>query len=83
MGDLGSTPGLGRFLGDGNGYQLQDSGLENSMDSMGSQRVRYNRATFTSHMVQWVKNLPANAGDTRDASSTPGSGRSPGAGTSN
>ena len=27
-----------------------------------------------------VKNLPANAGDTRDASSIPGSGRSPGGG---
>ena len=25
-----------------------------------------------------VKNLPANAGDVRDAGSTPGSGRSPG-----
>ena len=28
--------------------QLQYSGLENSMDSMGSQRVRHDRATFTS-----------------------------------
>jgi len=27
-----------------------------------------------------VKNLPANAGDTRDTSSIPGSGRSPGEG---
>ena len=32
MGDLGSIPGLGRFLGEGKGYQLQYSGLENSMD---------------------------------------------------
>ena len=31
-GDLGLTPGLGRFPGEGNGYQLQYSGLENSMD---------------------------------------------------
>ena len=30
-----------------------------------------------------VKNLPANAGDIRDASSVPGSGRSPGEGTGN
>ena len=30
-----------------------------------------------------VKNLLANAGDTRDASSIPGSGRSPGEGKSN
>ena len=30
-GDLGSIPGLGRFLGEGKGYPLQYSGLENSM----------------------------------------------------
>ena len=30
-----------------------------------------------------VKNLPANAGDIRDAGSTPGLGRAPGAGTGN
>ena len=31
-GDLGSIPGLGRSSGEGNGYPLQYSGLENSMD---------------------------------------------------
>ena len=31
-GDLGSIPGLGRSSGDGNGYPLQYSGLENFMD---------------------------------------------------
>ena len=31
-GDLGSIPGLGRCPGEGKGYPLQDSGLENSMD---------------------------------------------------
>ena len=31
-GDLGLVPGLGRSPGEGNGYQLQYSGLENSMD---------------------------------------------------
>ena len=31
-GDLGSIPGLGRCPGEGKGYQLQCSGLENSMD---------------------------------------------------
>ena len=43
--DLGLIPGLGRSLGEGNGYPLQYSGLENSMteepgglQSMGSQR---------------------------------------------
>ena len=31
-GDLGSSPGLGRSPGEGKGYPLQDSGLENSVD---------------------------------------------------
>ena len=31
-GDPGSIPGLGRFPGEGNGYPLQYSGLEDSMD---------------------------------------------------
>ena len=32
VGDLGMIPGLGRSSGEGNGYPLQYSGLENSMD---------------------------------------------------
>ena len=45
VGDLGSIPGLGRSPGKGKGYPLQYSGLEMSMDcigsmgSMGSQRI--------------------------------------------
>ena len=31
-GDMGSIPGLGRSPGEGKGYPLQSSGLENSMD---------------------------------------------------
>ena len=31
-GDLGSIPGLGRSPGEGNGYLLQYSSAENSMD---------------------------------------------------
>ena len=31
-GDLGLIPGLGTSLGEGKGYPLQYSGLENSMD---------------------------------------------------
>ena len=43
-GDMGLIPGLGRCPGEGTGYPLQYSGLENPMDrgfcqSMGSQRV--------------------------------------------
>ena len=50
-GDPGLILGLGRFPGEGNGYPLQFSCLENSMDkgasglqSMGSQRVRHDWA---------------------------------------
>ena len=40
VGELGSIPGLGRSPGEGKGYPVQYSGLENSMDeSTGSQRV--------------------------------------------
>ena len=35
---------------------------------------------MVSQVAQVVKNLPANAGDRRDAGSIPGSGRSPGEG---
>ena len=34
VGDLGLIPGLGRSPGEGKGYPLQYSGLENSMDSL-------------------------------------------------
>ena len=34
-GDLGSVSGLGRSPGEGKGYPLQHSGLENSMDCVG------------------------------------------------
>ena len=49
VGDLGLTPGLGRYPGKGNGYPLQYSCLENSMErgawqlqSMGSQGAGHN-----------------------------------------
>ena len=34
VGALGSIPGLGRSAGEGKGYPLQYSGLENSMDCL-------------------------------------------------
>ena len=48
-GDPSLIPGSGRSAGEGKGYPLQYSGLENSMDCivMGSQRVRHDWATFT------------------------------------
>ena len=53
-GDLGSLPGLGRSLGERNGYPLQYSSLENSMGciSMGSQRVGHDWVTFTLLLYQ-------------------------------
>jgi len=36
VGDLGSIFGLGRSPAEGKGYPLQYSGLENSMDYVGS-----------------------------------------------
>ena len=51
-GDRGSIPELDRSPGEGNGYSLQYSCLENSMNrepgrppSMGSQRVRHDLVT--------------------------------------
>ena len=47
-GDLGSIPGLGRSPGEGNGYPLQYTGLENPMEySPWGRRVRHDWATFT------------------------------------
>ena len=48
-GDPGSIPGSGRSAGDGIGYPLQDSGLENSMDCIvhGVAKSQTHWATFT------------------------------------
>ena len=46
-GDLGLIPGLGRFPGEGKGYPLQYSGLENSMDqTMGVTKSRTRQNDF-------------------------------------
>ena len=55
-GDLGSIPGLGRSLGEGKGYPLQYSGLENSMDCKESdmtERLLLSLSTLISHWM-WV-----------------------------
>ena len=54
-GDLGSIPGLGRSPGEGNGYPLQYSGLENSMDCI--VHVVTKSWTWLSdfHFHTWVK----------------------------
>ena len=93
-GDLVSIPGLGRSPGEENDCPLQYSSWRMSWTeesggtwSMGSQRVRHDSATntFTQDFRGGprVKNLPANAGDLRNASSIPELGRSPGGGNGN
>ena len=47
-GDLGSVPGLGRSPGEGKGYQLQYSGLENSMTVHGVAKSWTRLSNFTS-----------------------------------
>ena len=53
-GNLGSIPGLGRSPGEGKGYPLQCSGLENSMDSVvhGVIKSRTGLSSFHFHKVQ-------------------------------
>ena len=46
--NLGSIPGLGRSPGEGKGYALQYSGLENSMDYI-VYRVTKSRAQLSFH----------------------------------
>ena len=55
-GDLGLIPGLGRSPGERNGYPLQHSGLENSMDCIvhGSPRGGHDWATFTFSWRLWI-----------------------------
>ena len=64
VGNLGSIPVLGRSPGEGKGYPLQYSGLENFMDrrSLGSQRAGHGWVTFTftfkvrsQNMSHWAK----------------------------
>ena len=63
-GDTGLIPGSGRSPGEGNGNPLQYSCLGNPTDrragrlqSMGSQRVRYNLATKQQHIFFQLINL--------------------------
>ena len=50
-GDLDSIPGLGRPAGEGKDYPLQESGLENSMDSIvhGEVKSRTRLSDFRFH----------------------------------
>ena len=48
-GDLGSIPGSGRSLEEGNGYPLQHSGLENSMDCINKILASKSNNTLKNH----------------------------------
>ena len=60
--DLGSTPGFGRSLGEGNGYPLRYSGLENSMDRgawwttvKGVDKSQIQLSDFHTHILSLVR----------------------------
>ena len=72
-GDLGSIPELGRSSGEGKGYPIQYSGLENSMDCIthgvaksrtwlsdfpSHIHIHVYEATWSSLVAQMVENLP-------------------------
>ena len=54
MGDVGSIPGFGRSPGEVNGYPLQYSGLENSMDCVvhGVAKSRTRQSDF--HLLTYL-----------------------------
>ena len=56
MGDLGSVPVLGRSPGEGKGYPLQYSGLENSMDCIvhGVAKSQTRLSDFHFHLMGWA-----------------------------
>ena len=85
VGDPGLIPGLGRYTGEGIGYPLQYSALENSMDygPWVHKESDMTEPLSLSLQVTLIKNSPTNAGDLRDTVSIPGLGRSPGEGHGN
>ena len=56
-GDPDSIPGLGRSPGEGKGYLLQYSGLENSMDCM-VHGIAKSRTRLSDFHFQWNHPLP-------------------------
>ena len=57
VGDLGLIPELGRSPGEGKGYPLQYSGLENSMDSIvhGVAKSQTRLSDFHLHFLSFIK----------------------------
>ena len=80
VGGLGLIPGLESSPGEGKGYPLQYSGLENSMDCIADEvsksQTRLSDLRFHFQVALVIENLPASAGDVRDKGSIPELGRS-------
>ena len=63
MGDLGLIPGLGTFPGEGNGYPLKYSGLENSMDCvvLGVAKSDFHFKVYIQHLdpfiIKWTLSM--------------------------
>ena len=55
--DLGSIPGLGRSPGEGKGYPLQYSGLENCMDHIVHGVVKSQTQLSNFHLTSHITNL--------------------------
>ena len=65
-------------------WRIPGTGEPGELPSMGSHRVGHDRSDLAAAAAAAVvKNLPADAGDARDAGSIPGSGRSPAGGNGN
>ena len=59
VGDLGSIPGLGRSLGEGKGYPIHYSGLENSMDCIIHGVTKNWTRLSDFHFLFWKLPLPS------------------------
>ena len=59
VGDLGLIPGLGRYLGEGNSYPLQYSGVVNSMDCIvdGVTKSQTQLSDFHTYTHMWLNAL--------------------------
>ena len=89
MGDLGLIPGLGRSPGEGKGYPLQYSGLENSMNCIVHGVTKSWTGLSDFDLLSLPLGFPCSSSgkesacNAEDLGSIPRSGRSPGEGNGN
>ena len=62
MGDLDSIPGLGRSPGEGKGYPLQYSGLENAMDCIVMGHKESDRTEWLSLLLSGTRSVGSTFG---------------------